>query len=349
MDRLEDLVRKRGGSFLMIAGHFFSPKAYAGTPIEKIAPVELANGGWMIVPPSVKVRLTPEGERSSVMRLEADDSVNRALWSLVSPMYDLPRIANVKTGATVLATLSTPLAGGDAAGKNYPLVAWQRYGTGKSMFVATDQLWRLRLKRGDRYHAKFWSQAIQVLTFSRLLGENKRVRIETDQKEYQLGERVQLTVNACNEMYEPLKAPSFTIQAQEQTKGQKPQSITLQAVPDSPGLFQGYYQPVGEGVTSFTVPTVKDGDSNTAEVNVVNKPLELQDAELQEALLKNMAAQSGGRYFPIRDLNVLPEWINGEDLSTRVRSEKAITWPLFFVILCCASLEWFFRRRNDLC
>lgn len=42
----------------------------------------------------------------------------------------------------------------------FPLIAWQRYGAGKCMFVGTDQLWRLRARTGDKYHLKFWGQAI---------------------------------------------------------------------------------------------------------------------------------------------------------------------------------------------
>jgi hypothetical protein len=349
LERIEELVRKRGASFLMIAGHFYAPRGYAGTPVEKILPVELNTGAWMLVPPTLKMRLTPEGERSAIMRLEEDSGVNLSIWSLVSPMYELPRLGNAKNGATVLATVSLPLLTPEERGKTYPLLAWQRYGTGKDMYVGTDQLWRLRFKRGDRYHARFWSQAIQVLTFSRLLGENKRICIETDQQEYQLGTRVQLTVNAHNEMFEPLKDPQLNLEAQEQAKGVRTKTVTLQAVPDTPGVYRGYYQPAEAGVIAFSAQGALQKDSNIVEVSVVNKPLELQQTEVQTGLLQQMAVQSGGRCFSVRDLPALPEWLSGEELSGRVRNERKLALPLFLAVLLCAGLEWFFRRRNDLC
>ena len=349
LERIEELVRKRGASLLMIAGHFYAPRGYVGTPVEKVLPVELSSGAWMLVPPSLKMRLTPEGERSAIMRLDDDSAVNQSIWSLVSPMYELPRLGNAKSGATVLATVSLPLLGAEDRGKTYPLLAWQRYGTGKAMYVGTDQLWRLRFKRGDRYHARFWSQAIQVLTFSRLLGENKRICIETDQPEYQLGVRVQITANVHNEMFEPLKEPQFNVEAQEQTKGGRTRTVTLQAVPDTSGLYRGYFQPAAAGVVSFTAQGPAQKDSNTVEVSVLNKPLELQQTEMQVGLLREMAEQSGGRFFPVRELPALPEWLCGEELTGRVRSEKKLALPLFLAVLFCAGLEWFFRRRNDLC
>ncbi|HEY3320263.1 MAG TPA: vWA domain-containing protein [Planctomycetota bacterium] len=370
MERLEEMVRARGASFLMIAGHFYTPRAYAGTPIEKILPVELsgvgpasvpAGAGWMIVPPTLKLRLTPEGERSAIMRLDDDVAISQSIWSLVTPMYELPRLGALKTGATTLATVSVPLIGAGESNRTYPLIAWQRYGTGKSMYVGTDQLWRLRFKRGDRYHAKFWSQAIQVLTFSRLLGENKRINVETDQKDYQLGGRVQISVNAHNEVFEPLKTPQFAIEVVERgTGGVAPASvpagkepaaktIMLQAVPASPGLYHGYYVPTSVGVVSFSAPGAAKKDSNILEVSVVNRPLELQQPEMQAALLQQMAAQSGGRFFAVRDLMALPDWLSGEELTGSVRTEKKLELPLFLLVLVCAGLEWALRRKNDLC
>jgi hypothetical protein len=304
---------------------------------------------WMQVPPTAKMRLTPEGERSAIMRLEDDAGQNQSLWSLVSPMLDLPRLEGPKTGATVLATLTLPQQGGTEQSALYPLVAWQRYGTGKSMYIGTDQLWRLRFKRGGKYHAKFWNQAIQVLTFSRLLGENKRICIESDQKEYPLGARVLLTVNAHNEMFEPLKAPQFVLDVQEQGRDTKTGTATLQALTGSPGLYQGYYSPSSAGVVSFSAQGVASSDTNTVKVSVRDKPLEMQEPELQLALLQQMALQSGGRYFSIRELPALPGWLEGQEPTEPVRSEKRVVLPFFLLIILCAGVEWFLRRKNDLC
>ena len=215
------------------------------------------------------------------------------------------------------------------------------------MFVGTDQLWRLRFKRGDRYHARFWSQAIQFLSLSRLLGENKRMRLETERKEYQLGERIPLFVSAYDESFEPLKTPEVQVQVQA-GKNAPPRAVTLQAIPDSPGLYQGYFAPTEEGHLTLTAQNVAPADTNLLDLNIFNRPLEMQQPALQEDLLRRMAELSRGRYFPVRDLTALPEWVTGDEQKARVRSERNVSFPAFLVILLCASLEWFLRRRSDL-
>jgi hypothetical protein len=57
------------------------------------------------------------------------------------------------------------------------------------MSIATDRLWLLRFKTGDKYHWRVWSQCIQFLTLSRLMGEHKRIRLETDRAIYPVASR----------------------------------------------------------------------------------------------------------------------------------------------------------------
>ena len=177
MGLIEDLVKNRGGSLLMVAGPMAAPATYRDTPIADILPVKLGNGEWESL--NVGPVVTLAGRESSVTTLSPSPETNARIWSLVRPMY-LPRLDGAKAGATVL--LTKPKEAEQLA--DYPLVAWQPYHTGKSMFVATEDLWRMRLEVGDRYHAAFWGQAIQFLTLARLLGENKQIRLETDRRTY---------------------------------------------------------------------------------------------------------------------------------------------------------------------
>jgi uncharacterized membrane protein len=178
---LKELVRDRGASLLMLCGPMHSPGSYTGTPVETMLPVRFdSDSPWEEVPESVYPVLTPEGSSSLVMTLENESEANDRIWSRVSPLDHLPPLLAAKPGATVLASISD----NGSRAQRYPLVAWQRYGTGKCMSVATDRLWRLRFKTGDKYHWRFWSQCIQFMTLSRLMGEHKRIRLETDRAIY---------------------------------------------------------------------------------------------------------------------------------------------------------------------
>ena len=199
--RLEELVRERGGSLLMLCGARFAPASYAGTPVERMLPVEFdPDAKWEDVDESVYPVLTPEGRSSLVMTLETDKEENDLVWSRVAPLDRIPPLLAPRPGATVLAELSDTQSRAD----RYPLVAWQRYGTGKCMMIATDRLWLLRFKTGDKYHWRVWSQCVQFLTLSRLMGEHKRIRLETDRVTYPVRGRVMLYANLLDDDYEPL-------------------------------------------------------------------------------------------------------------------------------------------------
>jgi len=346
LDRIEELVRERGGSLLLLAGHHHALAGYIGTRIEPILPVRVQPAGWESVDGMVHVMPTPEGKESFVTRLEVPDEKNAALWALVKPLYRVPVLAGAKPAATVLATLS------DAPRRPepYPLIAWQRYGSGRSLFVGTDQLWRLRFKRGDKYHARFWGQAIQFLTLARLLGENKRIHLEADRKDLRTGDRVQIYANALNEAYEPVNAPFYNVFVEHLESKTETAMVRLEPVQDVPGLFQGFFTPEQEGRYRLRTAPALQAVANTVELHVVTTPLEQMEPAMQLQTLRKMAELSGGRYFSIRDLPELPDAIEGERQATVVRREKEL-WDLpviFLVLLCCAGTEWFLRRRYDL-
>ena len=205
---LEELIRDRGGSLLVLCGPMHTPTAYGGTPVETMLPVRFdADSKWELTSESVYPVLTPEGRSSMVMVLEHDAEENDRIWSRVAPLDHLPPLTGAKPGATVLATLSDSSSGS----QRYPMVAWHRYGTGKCLSIATDRLWRLRFKTGDKYHWRVWSQTIQFLTLSRLMGEHKRVRLETDRTIYRDGEQTRLYAHVLDEDFEPVVQPSFEI------------------------------------------------------------------------------------------------------------------------------------------
>jgi len=343
--RIAELVRERGGSLLALAGHQNALASFVGTPIADILPVKLQAEGWEAVDERLYPVMTSKGDETTVVSLKTPEEENARLWTRVRPIYTVPAVAGAKPAATVLATLS------DAPRRRepYPLIAWQRYGRGKSMFVGTDQLWRLRFKEGDKYHARFWGQVIQFLTLSRLLGENKRIQIETGRRSFRTGERVQIYTSVLNEAYDPISTPAYSVYADREGQTETA-TIRLEPVKDAPGLYQGYFTPEQEGRYLLrTAPSDREA-SNSVELQVATTPLEQLEPAMQEETLKKMAELSGGKYLSVRDLPALPEAIHAEVQTTIVRREKEL-WDLplvFAVVLLLAATEWFFRRRWDL-
>jgi len=350
LEWVEKHVRENGGSFLLLAGHEFAPMSYRDTPITSVLPVELAAGTYRDVTSSVHPVPTAQGLESRMVLLGGSRRQSSSLWRLVHPLYRLPVLRGAKPGAKVLMTTSDSNAiGGRRRDGPYPLVAWHRYGTGKSLFVGTDQLWRLRYRQGDRHHAGFWGQAIRFLTLSRLLGQNKRIRIETDRTEYRTAERVNIYVNALDESFDPLTAPTYSVHVSAE---HLPNSVRLelQAVPGTPGLYQGTYSPEREGQYEIAVAAADRGSANAITLGVTPFDREKLEPDMQRERLERVAEASGGEYLEITDLPGLAARLEPHPRTVEVRHERELWdhWALFVVFLVCAGLEWFLRRRYDL-
>jgi hypothetical protein len=346
LDWLEKLVREKGGSFLMLAGDQHAPVTYLDTPVARLLPVKLAGPGRELTDPSVFPALTRAGVESLMMALAPDDDHTRQLWSLVRPLHTLPRLEGAKPGATVLATL----AGQEREPDAYPLVAWQRYGSGKSLFVGTDQLWRLRFKHGDEYHARFWGQAIQFLTLSRLLGENRRIRLETERKTYRAGERVPLYANVLDETFQPVQAETYPVFVASVPPQGEPRSVVLRAVPGTPGLYQGAMVMEQAGAYQLHTGPQDEAHANKVDFQVTSANREQLEPAVRLELLEKVAELSGGKRVSVADLPGLrDEWKAPPRTVTLPPQESELWnhWLVLAAVLGCAGTEWFLRRRWD--
>ena len=348
--RLEELIRERGGSLLMLCGSRFAPASYAGTPVERMLPVTFdAEAEWEDVDDGVYPVLTPEGRSSLVMTLEADQDENDLVWSRVAPLDRIPPLLAPRPGATVLAELSDSQARAD----RYPLVSWQRYGTGKCMMMATDRLWLLRFKTGDKYHWRVWSQCVQFLTLSRLMGEHKRIRLETDRATYPVGGQVMVYAHLLNEDYEPMTQPGFEVEVSAlNSDGSvgEPQPITLRPDASNPGLYEGYFAPPSAGGYRVEASAADRSLSNTTEFQVADLKPELANTDMQIERLRRIAELSGGQVLTALDLPKLPSLLNREPHTTRVRSDLPLWDNAVVAVLVVALLgfEWILRRKYDL-
>ncbi|MEI6970114.1 MAG: hypothetical protein WCL44_01235 [bacterium] len=354
IERMAQLVKERGGSLLMIAGDAYAPYSYVDTALADVLPVRITGDRDEVTPKTSPVP-TGRGKQSLAM-LAADDNENDAVWARVQPLYSVPALAGAKPGANILIELPT----GPDRPAPYPLVSWQYAGTGKAMFIGTDQLWRLRIGRGDEYHARFWGQAIQFLALSRLLGENKRIRLETDRTELRAGERLEIHANVLNEFFAPVEAPEYVVQVERALAGTNTPAgartvaaqipVKLMAVPGAPGLYQGSVMIEDEGRYTVSARSGDEEFANTVELLAARADPELLEPAMQEDILRKAAEISGGRYIAIGDWPTLPGNVAGAERTVVEHRTRDIwdRWPPYVLIVICLGIEWFMRRRRHL-
>lgn len=346
--RLEELVKERGGSLLMLCGSRYSPTSYSGTPVERMLPVEFEPAmEWEDVDNSVFPVLTAEGRSSLVMTLETNPEENDNVWTRVAPLDRIPPLVGPRPGATVLMTLS------DTRSRigPFPLVAWQRYGTGKCMLMGTDRMWLLRFKTGDKYHWRVWSQCIQFLTLSRLMGENKRIRLETDRATYPVDGQVQLYAHLLDDHYEPIMQSGFDINViPVDIRGAEAQRVTLRPDAANPGLFEGYFSPSRPGRYRVEANAGDRELSNTTEFQATDVKPEMAKTEMQIGPLRRIAELSHGQCLDMLNMHKLESLLNRKPYEMTHTTERPL-WDNGWVLVLLVALmgaEWMVRRRYDL-
>jgi hypothetical protein len=346
LELLEEQIREHGGSLIMLAGSQSAPSSYQNTRMEQMLPVNIGVGKARPIQNNQFPRLPDKDIRSPITVLSDSPETNQRIWSKVRPMGQLPNLTGPKAGAHVLLNLPSTTAGEP----DYPLVSWHTYGKGKSMFVATDRLWRLRLEVGDAHHARFWGQAIQFLAMSRLLGDNKRISLQTEESRYNPGDPVRIYANVLSEAYTPVVKESHTVVIERQGFADANQEVRL--IPDlaTPGVYFG------------TVPAGPKGDyilrsqdheveiSSTVDFVVATDPLEDRDTSAQPQIAKDIAKASGGSVIQPTELPQFIDDLPAQEMS-RVVSREIELWDtpvLYLLLILFAGLEWYRRRKTNL-
>lgn len=346
LDALRRFVEDRGGSLLIIAGEQHMPHEYAGTPLEAAMPVVISpSPNPVLTDQPFQWQLTPEGKRSPVTQIEDDPVENARVWANLPGMFWVAGVPRAKPGATVLAVHPTRR---NADGP-YPLVATQPFGAGKSFISLVDSTYLWRRRVGDRYFYRYWGQVLRTLTPKELPGNSRFVQLNADRNAYRLGEKVALSARLLNAYYRPVKATNV-IATVKMESGQT-QRVLMQATPGSPGLFTAQFAPdrVGRYEVTLTSPANPQAKASAGFV-VESLALERQKPELDETLLKKLAAAGGGKYYRA---DQVADWIRAlPNNPLAIRREQEIElWdaPLFlllFVVPLC--LEWLIRKRKGL-
>jgi hypothetical protein len=260
-------------------------------------------------------------------------------------MYWCGEADRAKPGATVLAQ-HPGITGTDG---KIPLIAVQQVGEGTSFMTMVDSTWQWRFRVGDKYFYQFWGQAVRSLTPHELPGANRFVRLTADRATYSLGEKVVLRARLLTPNFHPVRVKDVQAEMQR-TDGQR-FGVRLEPVPGAAGVYSGEWLPTAPGAYK-AVLQAPGGESAESVTNVVVEAssLELDQPEQNEALLRRLAALSGGKYLLWSEAAALPSMIEDRRQEVQTRVEHAL-WdaplPLILFVLFIVG-EWVLRKRKGL-
>jgi hypothetical protein len=351
LSALGEFVSKFGGACLFIAGKNFMPEAYRGSEVEKMLPVELEpfrddeTGGGK----AVTLALTPLGQTSQMLRLAPDEGENAALWAKFPPVFWDFKVARPKPAAQVLIEDTDPARASRFG--NMPVFATQQYGVGQVFYLGTDNLWRWRKGDGVNEYPRLWGQIVQGAALAHLLGSSKKTQLSVDKEEHNVGDAVTVFARLYNDSFQPIAAAQaqaeYTVETGVAGAEREQQQVMLRAVPEQPGMYRGDFVALKAG--RYRLATVDD-PATSVEFTAREPQFELGETAMNEPLLKQMAAISGGRYFREEDLAGLSNELNRKPETLHTSRDLEI-WssPFYFLALCIvAATEWILRKRWNL-
>jgi len=354
---LQDFVAERGGG-LLISGML--EDAFVDSVMADILPLTLMRSntlpgflqggirrgphptGELYVP-----RMTPAGEFSPLLRLDSDDTANRRLWTEMPELQGVYVTGRPKPGATVL--MEHPML--QFQNQAVPVIATQRYGSGRSMQIATASTWRwqMLMHSGDESHQRLWRQMLRWLS----QGALERVSVNFDKAFYNAGDLVDVAATVLDARYQPDNNASLWLQRTDPTGEVLDMAMEWDISED--GVYRSRFVAESEGVYQVLVDVASAAgtgiETEKRAAFVVTPSLrEFNNAGLDEGMLGRIAENSGGRYYNLSQIRQLVSDIEHAPGAYSREVQRDLWDRPFLLILLIALLcfDWIARRYRGL-
>lgn len=345
---ISDFVNVRGGGLLALGGRLaFGEGGYVGTPLTEVLPVELAGTPATAEEPAMEVviRPTPAGLLHPAMQLAATDSLTSARWTTMPHLTMVNAIGRPKPGATVLLE-----AFGEDQRSGVPVFAFQRFGRGKVAAFAVQDSWTWQMDADvavdDQSHETFWRQVLRWLVSD----VPDRVDVVAPD-ESGTGESVVLRAGVSDAAF--LRANGATVTGRLAGAGGDTATIPFDWSSERDGEYRASFLTDSSGVQEIRVRAIVGKDTLKGEptfVRVAEPTAEYFGAGMRPALLRQIADETGGRYYDLASIAQLPKDIVYSKSGATV-TERYDLWdmPVVFVLLIGAlGAEWLLRRRRGM-
>jgi uncharacterized membrane protein len=354
---IEHMVRD-GGGLMVIAGrnHGLAKLIQVhAVKVRELLPVEIDKNRlpdyFKVFERSFGAARTPRGKGHPITRLDRDAATNDKIWKAFPDLYWCHPVKRAKPRSVVL--LETSAA---KLSSRQPVMAIHRYYKGSVFYSGINSLWRWRYPYGSYDYDRFWTNVIRYLGETRLRGKQQQVALSTDRALYSPGEDVKLVLRVLD--------PALMAQLQGQslyasvtTPRKEVQMVALR--PDRGGemVYTGNYSARRTGSMLARVKQSAPGGDSKADAlfdvehtfKVKMMSLETRDTSADLEGMRELARQTGGKYYDYRNMSELEQLIKAIPTEPQVLSEEKLVdlWDgsafltLFLLLICC---EWSLRK-----
>lgn len=209
-------------------------------------------------------------------------------------------------------------------------------------------LWRWRLNEfSDTGNTvafdELFSKLVQYLS---TLEDKRKFRSFPLQNEFSDSEPVVIESQVYNDLFELVYGNTIKLNVRNESG-----AVTNYSYVISPGSARYRIGGLKEGVYRFTASTVVNDKTETVngQFLVRAQNLEAQNLTADFGLLRSIAQQSGGKFYPAAQINQLTTDLQQVKAASLIHTEETfnqlinLKW-VFFLLLALISVEWFMRK-----
>lgn len=346
-----DFVSRRGGGLLALGGRAaLGEGGFAGTPVAEVLPVNLLSSAPRLADSQVvalQVRLTAAGRTHAVTQLDAARDASAARWDSLPVLTAVNQLGELRPGATQL------LAGRDLSGSagERPVLAFQRFGRGLAAVFGVQDSWHWKMGATiaveDRTHHSFWQQLLRWL----LDEVPEQVELAAVPDRVGPGEPVTLQARVVDPTF--LDVNDAIVTARVFPPSGQMFEVPLEWTLREDGTYQGQFVATESGMYTLAALAVRGADSTRspdAALLADTQGADVERAELRTPLLRRIAQETGGRYYPLDEAGRLADDVIYTESGITVREARDL-WDMPVIFLLLVGLlggEWALRRRRGL-
>ena len=374
-----DFVERQGKPIIFLPSrNMIGVNGLGNTELAHLLPIDIPKNGCRVEDTEFTVQLTQSGAFHPMLQLEGiqgtqtsqtagQDGSHLSLWRNMPALSRFFSGFRLRGGATALME----------NGKGTPVLILQRAGLGKSLLIAAEGYWNwdfgVKTFKDTRYHAiypHFWAQVLRWMATNT---DDKNVYLTTDASTYTIGDTVRVTAYLYSETYQPQAGATVQVEvippdgtpfqvvsrqqsavsSQQRDSLESDLSLTNNALADMNNLYTAQFVLLQKGKYRIRA-TGRSGNLKLGEdqIDVYAHPqlAELENPQLNEDFLKQLAEQTGGAYFTMANAEAVPENIAKVQNSVFVDAEREL-WSHPLILIAVVGLlgtEWFLRKRIGL-
>ena len=345
---IASFVNQRGGGFLMLGGRSaFAEGGYVGTPIADILPVVLGEPLLIDGNPAfteITVSPTRAGQTHPVMQVDDTEEASAERWKNLPAVSSLNPIFETKPGATTLLT-------GTSESDERIVLAFQRYGAGKTLALPIQDSWMWQMHADvapdDMTHELFWRRLLRWLVD----GVPDQVVASVRRDHVEPGEPIELLTEVVDGTY--LRMNNSQVIAEMTSPSGDFVEIPLDWTTERDGEYKGHITPTEEGLYRIRVEATNNDNlvgTDMAYFFASASDDEFFDSAMRAPLLRRIADETSGQFYTVDTVESLPEDIAYTGAGVTIVEELEL-WDmpiLLLLLIVLVGSEWGYRRIRGL-